>query len=852
MINIKYRIINEGKMSNLISDIRYGFRKLSKKPGFFVVAVITLAIGIGANTTTFSLLNILFLRPLHVDRIEELAICEAENVDFFFNYAPYQALRENNPVFTDLAAVSVMTVDVTFTRTDRAGFAGTTPAYCVSSNYFSVLGSVPAQGRWFLPEEEQYTAEPVVVLSYEAWKKHFEKSDVVGSQILLNDIAFRIVGVAPKGFTGVTMFGTDFWLPLGKYALFMPSRWREGRGPEPYPNVIPVGRLKPQLDLAAAQAQVQAAVPGLRANYPQWWSGTGQLKLLRPGRMNLIPYFEQQQRSSASVLTVCLMSVSGVVLVIACLNLAGMMVVQGASRQREIAIRLSLGGGRFRIVQQLLIECLLLSLVGGVFGYILASVGLRTVHEWIGAQFFPINVSRSLLDVRVLSGSLGFCIVATLLFGLKPALRLSRRDVVTDLKESGRDANRSSNRKQWAPRGLSVVVQTALSFVLVMGAALFTRSAFNALYANSNFDFDGKLLMQVDLSTSGYDLQHTRQVYQTIKERFLALPGVESVAFSLSSHFTQTKWNSGPVSEFAPSSEQKTPRIKLTQGSLQYNVGVDYFETLGIPLLQGRPFNELDSQADTEKVVVINETLARILRPDGNALDRYIQWGPDKYIDRISPHRVVGIVADLASGNTAKTEPTLYVVTHEESRPRFIHVRTCNMTRKGQQALLGTLSQEMFNIDAQIPVTSVSSLLDRSRQTEEVLLSGLGARLAICFGGIALFLAALGIYAIKGYMVASRTPEIGIRMTLGATRREIILMVFCEGGRLMLIGLGLGIIMGLVLARLMQSMFYNVSAVDPVSIVVTISVLVLTSLLSGLIPALRAAKIDPMEALRYE
>jgi len=522
-------------MGTAWQDIKYAFRMLWKRPGFTAIALITLAIGIGANTTTFSLLNILFLRPVQVDRIEELAVCEAENVEFFFNYAPYKALRENNPVFRDLAAESVMRVEATFTQTGRAGLVRKAPAHCVSSNYFSVLGCVPAQGRWFLPAEELYAAEPVVILSYHAWKTYFEKSYVVGSQVLLNDIPFRIVGVAPRGFTGVTMFGADFWLPLGKYAHFMPSRWRESRGPEPYPNVIPVGRLKPHLDRTAAGVQLQAVVPGLEASFPRWWGG-GRLKLLRPGRTNLMDYFEQQFRSQFSQLMLCLMLVSGVVLVIACLNLASMMIIQGTSRQREIAIRLALGGGRLRIVRQLLMECLLLSLAGGVLACILTSGILRTVHARIGAEL-PFDAHRSLLDVRVLLGSLGFCIVATLLSGLKPALRLSRRDVVTDLKESGRDALRSSHQKAWAPRGLSVAVQTALSFILVMGAALFTRSAFNTLHINSHFDFDGKLVVQVDLSA--HDAQHARQIFQTIKERFLALPGVESVAFSRGSHFTQ-------------------------------------------------------------------------------------------------------------------------------------------------------------------------------------------------------------------------------------------------------------------------------------------------------------------------
>ncbi len=839
-------------MNTFLNDLKYALRMLRKNPGFTVIALMTLAIGIGANTITFSLLNALFLRPVQVDRIEELAVCEADGVEFFFKYAPYQALRENNPVFEDLAAVSVMAADVTFTRTDRTGLVRQTYAYCVSSNYFSMLGSAPAQGRWFLPEEEQALAEPVVIMSYKAWKKYFDKSDVVGSQILLNDMAFRVVGVTPKGFSGVTMYGTDFWLPLGKYAPFMPARWRAGRGPEAYPNVIPVGRLKPGLSLAAAHGQLQAVVPGLKEQHAQWWSGSGQLKLLRPGRMSLMDYFEQKQRFAFSQFIFCLMFVSAVVLVIACLNLAGMMVVQGASRQREIAVRLALGSGRLRIVQQLLMECLLLSLAGGVLGFLLASVGLRTAHAWIASLALPIDFSRSLLDVRVLLGSLGFCIAATVLFGLKPALRLSRRDVVTDLKEAGRDTFGASQKKHWAPRGLSVVIQTALSFVLVMGAALFMRSAFKTFHANSHFDFEGKLLVQVDLLTLDLDAQRGHQIFRTIKERFLALPGVKSVAFSRGSHFVEDGWDCGSVSEYAPSSQQDASRVKLTQATRQYTVGVDYLKTLGLPLLQGRAFNELDGQADAENVILINETLARKIRPEGNSLDAYLRWGSDKHYKDILPHRVVGIVADLVSGNAGTAEPTLYIVSGEKALPRFIHVRTADKTRAGQTALLGTLSQEIFKIDGQIPVTSVTTLLHRSRQTEAVMLSGLGARLAGVFGSMALFLAALGIYAIKAYTVASRTAEIGIRMALGASRKDVMLLVLRQGSVSTLLGLALGLGAGLGLAHLLRSMFVNVNPLDPVSIGVTVVILALTSALASAIPARRAVRIDPMEALRYE
>ena len=825
---------------------------LVKHPGFTVIALITLAIGIGANTITFSLLNLLFLRPVQVERIEELAVCEAENADYFFRHAAFETLRESNPVFSELAAITPQQPGVTWSRIDRAGQARQSAAHCVSSNYFSMLGRVPAQGRWFLPEEERFGAEPVVVLSFQAWKSLFEASDMVGSQILLNGVAFRVVGVAAKGFTGATSVGADFWVPLGAYAVLLP-KWRANhKEAEPYPNVIPLGRLKPEMPLTVAQGQVQAVVPGLKEQYPQWWSGQGQLKLFAPGRTTLMSYYIEQDRQIASVLVLCLMSVSGAILLIACLNLASMMTVQGTSRRREMAIRLALGAGRLRIVSQLLMECLLLSLAGSVLGYVLASGGLRAVGAWVGSHAFPVEIPSSLMDGRVLLGTLGFCVVAAVLFGLKPALRLSRRDLITDLKESGCDALRSSHKKRWTPRGLSVVVQTALSVVLVMGAALFTRGAARTLNANSGFDFDGKLAVEVDLQSMGQDPQRSRQVCQTIRDRFVALPGVASVATSYTGHFTQPRWDSGPVSEYAPGSESQNARDKLTQGCVTFSVGMDYLKTVGLPLLQGRPLNDLDFRTEAEKVIVINEQLARKIRPGGNALDTWIRWGPDKYIEQQRAYRVVGIVADLPSDTINTAEPTVYIPMHEKVQPRFIHVLTRGMTRRGQAALVGTLSQELFKINSQIPVLSVGSLLDRSRKTRDVWLTGLQARLAATFGVMALFLAALGLYGIKGYMVASRTPEIGTRIALGATRKDVMLLVFRQGSLVTLVGLALGLGAALALGHLMRSMFVNVSPLDPISIGVTIVVLALTSVLAGVMPALRAAKIDPMEALRYE
>jgi predicted permease len=841
----------------LINDIKYAFRMMHKHPGFTVIALITLAIGIGANTIMFSLVNMLYLRPVHVKSVDELAVCQAENADWHFPYEAYVELRENNPVFIDVAAVAGLQPAVTWALGGQGGNAKRPATNLVSSNYFSLLGVAPAYGRWFLPEEERYGTEPVVVLSYRTWQRAGADPQMIGTQVLLNNTPFKIVGVAPQEFTGASLIGPDLWVPLGCDRLLNPPWNTAANNAQPYPKVIPIGRLRPKLNLESAQAQIQALVPALREHYPTWWQRPGTLNLSHPGRMVLIiPLGPEKERLFYSLLSLGLMAVSGVVLLIACINLAGMMIVQGSSRRREIAIRMALGGGRLRIIRQLLIECLLMSLAGGVLGCLVAWTGTRAVNAWIASIRLPIEIPSAFiagLDGRVLLGTLGFCVIAAVLFGLRPALNLSKRDVMTDLKESGRDALRSTYKKTWAPRGFSVMAQTALSVVLVMGAGMFTHSALKVVGALSDFDFRGKLLIEIDFQTAGTNSIQNQQKCITLINRLQALPGIESVATSRSCNFS-TAWPTGPVYEYTPGGDPKETRPKLALSSIQYNIGTNYFKTMGISLLQGRTFNELDRVTDAEEVVIIDEQLAYKLRPDGDALGCLIQYGPGNNYEKILPHRVVGIVQTLSTASEQKKsfQGQMYVPTREKLLPVYIHVLARNKTRQGEDTLIRNISQEIYSIDSQLPVITIETLKERYQGDEFVWLTGLGARLAVTFGAMALFLAALGIYAIKGYMVASRTPEIGIRKALGATRRNIILMVFREGSVLMLIGLGVGILVGLGLARLMESMFYDVSPVDPVSIVVTIVVLVLASLLAGLIPAHRAAKIDPMEALRYE
>jgi predicted permease len=841
-------------MTTIWYDIRYGFRQLGKSPGFTAIALVTLAIGIGANTVMFSLVDMLILQSPQVKRINELAVCQAENADWHFPYEAYVEFRTNNPVFTDVAGQGGLPSGKAWALPGQQENPKQFGAISVSYNYFSVLGAVPLHGRWFLPEEERYGAEPVVVLSYQAFKDIGGDPERVGTEILLNGESFRIVGVTRKGFTGASLIGPDIWLPLGCGGL--PASETMGRPARPYPAVIPLGRLKPGIDLASAQSQLQVLVPRLRENYPAWWEKPGNLALSSPGRMYLVTAEGPgNEHRFYSILGMCLMAVSGVVLLIACLNLAGMLIVQGTSRQREIAIRIAIGGGRLRIMRQLLSESLLMSLVGGALGCVLALICIRALNSWIAAtplMEIPAELVAK-LNGRVLLGTLGFCVLATILFGLKPAWQLTQRDVMSDLKESARDALRSARKRRGAHRESYLIAQTALSVVLVMGAALFTRSAMKVGDIVSGFDFQGKLIMEGNLEAAVTNSTTDRQACMDLVERLEALPGVESVATSRSCNFVMG-WPAGPVYEYHPGDEQLKHRPQVVASSIHYSVGLKYFKTMGIRLLQGRSFRALDCVAGAEKVMIIDEQLARKLRPNGNALGCLIQYGPGKYYEKIKPHRVVGIVQTLYTPIEKKRgfKIQMYGPTSERAVPVHVHVLGRNRTPKGQEALMRIVSQTVHSVDSPMRTSTIQTLRERYNSDEFVWLTGVSARLALTFGAMALFLASLGIYAIKMYMVASRTPEIGIRMALGAMRKDVILMVLREGMLLTLAGLIAGLLLALAIGRLIGNQLYGISPIDPVSIGVTVILLGAASLLASYIPARRAAKIDPMEALRYE
>ncbi len=843
-------------MGTLWQDVRYGFRMLAKNPGFTAIALITVAIGIGANTIMFSVVNVLVFRPVLVKEPDRLAVCGIR--DGWCSYSAYVDLRDNNPAFIDLGAHGGDFSSVTLVQGNVPRQAG---ALFVSANYFSTLGVAPAHGRNFEPEEERYGAEPVAVLSYRTWERQGADPGIVGTQVAVSGTFFRVIGVAPKGFTGTAIVGPDLWLPLGTYGLVghrgkdKPAQMEAEHWH--YPPLSLIGRLRPGLDLVTAHAQFQSLIPRLKENYPRQWREKTRVDLYPPPRLTTERV--QDEGPVLSGVSLFLMGVSTVVLLIACLNLANMIVVQGTARHREIAIRMAIGGGRLRIIRQLLFESLLLALCGGVLGLIFAFWGNRVLNAWVDVPHLGIDLAGSFrmgLDVRVLGATLGFCVIATVLFGLKPALRLSRRDLMADIKESHGETPRSTRTRRWLlPRGLSVVGQIALSVVLVMGAVLFTRSALHAARVNAGFSLDDKLLVQIDPLAAGYDRVRAIQVYEMLADHLRSMPGVQAVALSTSFPLGEGGDYGESATEYVPGTEDdessRPSGLRPRLGYVSHSIGVDFFESIGIPLLQGRSFERLDSAPEAEKVVIINEGLARRLRPEGSALGCLIRYGSPILSSMSSPCRVVGIVPNARTGTQEQEDfPQVYVPIRPDQLPTYIHVRVAG--GESETALLRRIFAEIRKVDPQLPILSVATLAESRHNSPTVWGARLGARLAIAFGAMALFLASLGIYAVKGYMVASRTSEIGIRKALGATHASVMIMVLREGMVLTTAGLIVGLLLALAAGRLIGSLLYGVRPVDPISIAVTVALLGAASLLAGYIPARRAAKVDPMVALRCE
>lgn len=826
-------------MRTLWQDIRYGMRMLGKSPGFTAIALITLAVGIGANTIMFGFSDtILFAHAAEVKDPEQLAYCAIQGVeDSSFRYTEYLAFRDSGLAFSDVMARITFRDRGTMVYRGAAWRLWTT---YVSSNFFSFVGAAPALGRGFLPEEERQGSAPVAVLSYRCWQRLGGDPKLVGEFVSIRGTVCQIVGVAPEGFNGVTLDGYDLWLPLGNLRT-VHGVYRSRADLEPTFHIV--GRLRSRVTMPVAQAQLQALVPRFRQEHPEDWPERSTIQLRPPGRER-IDSDPGQERRSHGMICLVLMMPAALILLIACLNLANMLIVQGASRHREIAVRMALGGGRWRIIRQLLIESGLLAVFGTALGVLAAFCGLRVVQAYIGAVQDEATVFRFGLSVRVLAATSGLCVMATLLFGLRPALLLSKRDIAGEIKASGGSVLGSLRRRRG---GLSVAGQIAMAVALVLCATLLTRSALQRAMPDPRFPLEDKLVVEVDPESAGYDRTQGIQACGALADHLASRPEVEAVGTSGGAFFGGGGWVW--IGEYRPGAEENGRARPLAREAALVNVGRRYFEAMEIPLLQGRLFDPLDSAPNAEKVAIIDESLARKLRPDGNALGCLVRWGvmPN---ERRDPCRVVGIVAHLPGIENREIRAQMYTPVE----PNGLHPCLClHVANNGSADLLRQrIIEGIRQFDPRMPVLSVETLAQKRYRDSSVWLARTGARLTLTAGAAALFLAALGIYAIKGYTVASRTSEIGIRKALGATHGSIMGMVLREGLVLTMAGLIVGLALGLAVAKVAASMLYGVSPIDPVSIVVTVALLGVASLLAGYLPARRVARIDPMAALRRE
>jgi predicted permease len=537
------------------------------------------------------------------------------------------------------------------------------------------------------------------------------------------------------------------------------------------------------------------------------------------------------------------MSVAAIILVIACLNLANMLIVQGSSRHREIAVRLALGGGRWRIIRQLLIESLLLAVLGGGLGVLLALCGMRILNVWIAAREIGLQVG---LNVRVLAATLGLCLIATLLFGLRPALWLSKRDIAGEMKASTRGVLGSLRRTR---TGLSMAGQIALAVALVLSATLLTRSALEKARPDPRFRLDDKLVVEIDPRAAGYDQAQSIQAYGALLDRLAALPQVKAVGTSHRAFFGGG--GTFLVGEYRPGSGENLSSGALARNAVLVGTGRDYFKAMEIPLLQGRLFEQRDRIPNAEKVAIIDRSLASKLRPEGSALGCFIQLGLPEFPEMFPEfHRVVGIVAHVPGIENREVGAQMFTPSDQNDLAPCLCLHVAN--KGAMDVLQQRVFEEIHRLEPRMPIFSVATLAQKRYDHSSVWLARFGAHIGLVAGAATLFLAALGIYAIKSYTVASRTSEIGIRKALGATNGSIMGMVLWEGLVPTVVGLIVGIGLGLGVAKVSASMLYGINPIDPVSIVATVVLLGGVSLLAGYFPARQAAKIDPMEALRYE
>jgi predicted permease len=814
-------------MRSLLQDIRYAWRTLLNSPGFTFVAVLTLALGIGANSTIFSWINSTLLNPIPGARTANMvAVTRAGNVDLehFFSYPDFLDLRERSHSFRGMMASTIDYVDLTGVgRPEKVWSA------LVSANYFELLGVSPILGRGFTSDEEKTVGgSPVVVIGYDLWQSHFGgQRSALGATISVNRHPYTIVGVAPAGFQGnQTGLRVQMWIPLVMLRDLVMNAENSvyNRGDQ---WLLAYARLKPRVSEQQAREELNLLMQQIAQQYPDSHRGVNDVEVLPLWRSRFGANYYLY------ILLPMLLAIAGAVLLLACANVANLMLVRSVSRRREISIRLALGAGRWRLVRQLMVESLMLALVGGGVAVLLTTWSAGGLTRFLPPSSLPLY-----LQVRpgraVLLITLAISVITGLIFGILPALRSSRLTPVTVLKEEAGSVT-GGLRKARLSNAL-VVVQLALSLLLLVCAGLFIRTFRAEQKFDVGFNSDRVLLTTYDLFSQGYDREKGREFNRKLLAKLRALPGMESVTFS----------NWIPLGFIVRSSviqpEGYTAQPHESMLAAGSNVGPNYFHTMQIPLVAGRDFDDDDTEK-SQPVIVVNEAFVKRYWPGQQALGKrvYVDEGRDWYA-------VVGVARDSSYNDLRETHlPFVYLpVFQAYANGLTIHARSAG----DAMAMGSVVEKSIHELDPNLPVFDVGTLRDHiGTVTMSARIAGTSVGI---FGLLALVLAAVGIYGVIAYTTRLRTREIGIRMALGAQRMQVLRLVLGQGMWLTVIGVVIGLALSLALTRLLSSLLFGVTPTDLVTFAGVTILLCGVALGACYLPAHRATAVDPMVVLRYE
>ncbi|HEY0007020.1 MAG TPA: ABC transporter permease [Pyrinomonadaceae bacterium] len=818
-------------MENIWQDLRFGLRMFLKSPALTAIAILALALGVGANSAIFSIVNAILLRPLNYENPERLVMVWERNDKKGYGEIPtslpnFVDLRDSNKVFEGMGAFT----DSSFNLT-----GGDQPEKVtglrVTASLFSLLGTKPLKGRVFLAEEDQPEAARVLILSHGLWQRSFGANpNLVGQNVSLNGESYTVVGVMPPGFklppsftatiasSQYTMPHADLWVPLKTDAIPM---LREVRA------LYMLGRLKPGVTPEAAKAEMSVIARRLQQEYPATDADM---------EVSVIP-LQKQVTGDIRMALIVLLGAVGCVLLIACANVANLLLAKATGRQKEMAIRIALGATRLRIIRQLLTESALLGICGGLLGLLLAFWGVRQL-----IAFSPPNVSR-LSDVRIDGRVLVFTLLVSLLtaliFGLAPALQASKSDLNETLKEGGR--SNSGGSRQNLLRSLLVIAEVALALVLLITSGLMLKSFIRLQHVNPGFNAENLITLELLLPDNKYGEKPQQVAFQQqLTQRIGSIPGLQSAATVDNLPFSGNESNFSMTIEARPA-----PNASERPRAFHRTVSPQYFQTMGIPLRQGRFFTDSDT-ADTPGVAIINETAARRFWPNEDPIGKRFKQGR---AESKNPWlTIVGIVGAVShTALEVGSQPEVYLPFAQNPATTISLVARTN---SDPRTFTASVRREVSALDKDLPVSNIKFM--------DEIVSGsvsqprLYTMLLGIFAGLALILATIGIYGVMAYSVTQRTHEIGIRMALGARPRDVLRLIIRQGMFLALTGIFLGLLVSLALTRVMASLLYGVSATDPVTFTAISLLLALVTLVACFIPARRATRVDPMIALRYE